>query len=115
MTHYDTVDLQRSQILYTKITHSYLLTKDDAPFCIPCNEHFIVKHFLLKCHDLAHIHSRLYPVNSLKDLFTSTPSDKIIYYLKEIGLYSKIETPFKIVVLCTLFMCAIKHEQTKNK
>ena len=34
------------------MTHSYLLTKDDAPFCIACIEFFTVKHFLLECHDL---------------------------------------------------------------
>ena len=62
----------------------------DAPFCIPCNDFFTVKHFLLECHDLGHIRNKFYQVSLLKDVLTSTPSSTIINYRKETGLYSKI-------------------------
>ena len=32
---------------HTRITHSYILKNEQAPFCIPCNELFTVKHFLI--------------------------------------------------------------------
>jgi hypothetical protein len=44
---HDQTDLLRCRIGHTKITHSYLLTNDNAPFCVACNENFTVKHFFL--------------------------------------------------------------------
>ena len=49
-----------------------------------------VKHFLLECHDLAHIRSKFYQFSSLKDLFTSIPSRTVINDLKETCLYSNL-------------------------
>ena len=86
---YQTVIL-RCQIGHTKLTHSYFLTRDDAPFCIPCNENYSVKHFLLECHDLAQVRNKYFQVNSLYELFNNIPSGTIIGYLKEVNLYSKI-------------------------
>ena len=68
-----------------------LLTKDDATFYIQYNDYFTVQHVLLEWHDLAHLCSRLYHVNSPKELFASSPSSTVIInYLKETGLQSKI-------------------------
>ena len=39
----------RCRIGHTRITHSYILKNEQAPFCIPCNEPFTVKHFLITC------------------------------------------------------------------
>jgi hypothetical protein len=47
----DQTVLLRYRIGHNKITHSYLLTNDNAPFCVACN--FTVKHFLLECHDFS--------------------------------------------------------------
>jgi hypothetical protein len=80
----------RCRIGHTKITHSYLLTNDNAPVCEVCNENFTVKHFLLECHDFSQARTRFYHVNSLKELFNTIPSKNIIDYLKEINLYSMI-------------------------
>jgi hypothetical protein len=43
--------LLRCRIGHTKVIHSYLLTNDNAPFCVVCNEIFTVKHFLFECND----------------------------------------------------------------
>jgi hypothetical protein len=37
----------RCRIGHTIITHSYLLTNDNAPFCVACNENFTVNIFFL--------------------------------------------------------------------
>ena len=38
--------ITRCRLGHTRITHSYILKNEQAPFCIPCNELFTVKHFL---------------------------------------------------------------------
>ena len=45
------VTLARIRIGHTFITHSFLLKGEDWPLCIPCQEPFSVKHFLLDCTD----------------------------------------------------------------
>jgi hypothetical protein len=45
--------LLRCRIGHTKITHSNLLTNNNAPFSVSCNENFTVKHFLLECHNFS--------------------------------------------------------------
>ena len=47
------VTLARLRIGHTFITHSFLLKGEDWPLCIPCQEPFSVKHFLLDCTDSA--------------------------------------------------------------
>ena len=63
------VTLARLRIGHTFITHSFLLKCEDWLFCIPCQEPFSVKHFLLDCTDFRFIRSRFYRVNSLKEPF----------------------------------------------
>ena len=84
------VTLARLRIGHTFITHSFLLKGEDWPLCIPCQELFSVKHFLLDCTDFRIIRSRFYRVNSLKELFDTVEPVRIFSFLKEIGLYDKI-------------------------
>ena len=84
------VTLARLRIGHTFITHSFLLKGEDWPLCIPCQEPFSVKHFLLDCTDFRIIRSRFYRVNSLKELFDTVEPVRIFSFLKEIGLYDKI-------------------------
>ena len=84
------VTLARLRIGHTFITHSFLLKGEDWPLCIPCQEPFSVKHFLLDCTDFRIIRSRFYRVNSLKELFDTVEPVTIFSFLKEIGLYHKI-------------------------
>ena len=63
---------------------------EDWPLCIPCQEPFSVKHFLLDCTDFRIIRSRFYRVNGLKELFDTVEPVRIFSFLKEIGLYNKI-------------------------
>ena len=41
--------ITRCRIGHTRLTHAYLLTKEQPPFCISCDESFTVKHFLITC------------------------------------------------------------------
>ena len=82
--------LTRCRIGHTRITHSYLLQREEQPECIPCNEPFTVKHFLLDCVDLALIRERYFNVGSLYDLFRTVSPDAILGFLKESGVYNKI-------------------------
>ena len=46
------VVLTRLRIGHTRITHSWLLNRDEQPNCIGCDVPFTVKHFLLDCFDI---------------------------------------------------------------
>ena len=84
------VTLARLRIGHTFITHSFLLKGEDWPLCIPCQEPFSVKHFLLDCTDFRITRSRFYSVSSLKELFDTVEPVRIFSFLKETGLYNKI-------------------------
>ena len=82
--------MTRCRIGHTRTTHSYILNKEDRPDCIPCNYAYTIQHVLLDCIDLADVRRRYYTVDSLKELFTNVAGDKIVQFLKDINLYSKI-------------------------
>ena len=80
------VTLARLRIGHTSVTHLFLLKGEDWPLCIPCQEPFSVKHFLLNCTDFRIIRSRFYRVNSLKELFDTVEPVRIFSFLKEKGV-----------------------------
>ena len=84
------VVLARCRIGHTRITHSYLLKRELQPECIFCQEPYTVKHFLLDCVDLALVRQRYFNAISMPQLFNTVSYDKIIGFLKETNLYSKI-------------------------
>ena len=49
------VVLARLRIGHTRITHSYLLKREEPPYCFGCDAPFTVRHFLLECGDFTHI------------------------------------------------------------
>ena len=81
------VTLTRLRIGHTNFTHSFLLSKNDAPWCIPCDCLITVKHILMECSDFIEIRNKYYVAESLKALFSNV---KIINFLKEINVYNKI-------------------------
>ena len=82
--------ITRCRIGHTRLTHSYLLTNKQPPFCISCNEPFTVKHFLITCTEFNYIRNRYFTAKTVKELFTNTSSDKIINFLKETNLFNKL-------------------------
>ena len=82
--------LARIGIGHTRITHSYLLNREEQPQCIGCDKPFTVGHMLLECVDLSNVRNKYYHVNTIKQLFNDVPIDNIFLSLKEINLFNKL-------------------------
>ena len=80
----------RCRIEHTRLTHAYLLTNEQPPFCISCNEPFTVKHFLITCTEFNHIRKKYSTAKTVKELLSNTSSDKIINFLKVTNLFNKL-------------------------
>ena len=50
------------RIGHTRITHSYLLKREELPYCLGCDALFTVRHFLLECGDFSHIRNKYFHV-----------------------------------------------------
>ena len=84
------VVLTRLRIGHTRITHSWLLNRDEHLNCTGCDVPFTVKHFLLDCFDFQQARRSYFQVKNLHDLFKDVPIENIIAFLKEIKLFNKI-------------------------
>lgn len=82
--------LARIRIGHTHLTHSYLRKGEEPPFCISCDCHFTVKHFLLECAEYNHIRQNYFDVTTMKDLFETVRPEVILDYLRDIDLFHKI-------------------------
>ena len=82
--------LARLRIGHTRLTHSYLLKREDQPYCIGCDTPFTVRHFLLDCADFDRERRSLHQVNNLKDLFKDVSVENILLFLKSVNLFNKI-------------------------
>ena len=84
------VVLARLRIGHTRITHSYLLKREEPPYCFGCDTLFTVRHFLLECGDFSHIRNKYFHVDTIKQLFNDVPIDNVFLFLKEINLFNKL-------------------------
>ena len=84
------VVLSRLRIGHTYFSHSYILRQEDPPECTACQEIYSVRHVLIDCTDLGLIRPRFYSVPDMKTLFDTISVDRIISFVKEINLFSKI-------------------------
>ena len=84
------VVLSRCRIGHSRLTHTFLLKNEDQPECIPCQTPLTIKHILIDCVDFAPQRDTFYTAESLNVLFDKIPADKILSFLKHIGLYHKI-------------------------
>ena len=75
----------------TRITHSYLLKREEPPYCFGCDTLYTVRHFLLECGDFSHIRNRYFHVDTIKQLFNDVPIDNVFFFLKEINLLNKLK------------------------
>ena len=76
------VVLARLRIGHTRITHSYLLKREEPPYCFGCDTLFTVRHFLLECGDFSHIRNKYFHVDTIKQLFNDVPIDNVFFILK---------------------------------
>jgi ribonuclease HI len=86
----DEIVLHRLRIGHTRLTHSYLLNKENAPECPQCLCLLTVDHIMIQCPIYDSIRKRFYSNDNMKDLFLNIPYYTIIGFLQEIQLYSKI-------------------------
>ena len=84
------VVLARLCISHTRITHSYLLKREEPPYCFGCDALFTVRHFLLECDYFSHITNTYFHVDTIKQLFNNVPIDNVFLFLKEIDLFNKL-------------------------
>jgi len=76
----DTVLLNRLRIGHTRLMHSFLLTGDDLPECGTCQCPLTVKH----------IRNKHFVASSIKDLFDSIETHKIIDFIQETRFYKQL-------------------------
>ena len=80
----------RLRIGHTYFSHSYILRREDPPECTACQEIYSVRHVLLDCIGLGLIRPRFYSVPDMKSLFDTVSVNRILSFVKEINLFSKI-------------------------
>lgn len=88
----DRLVLARLRIGHTSITHSYLMSKDDPPWCQECDEQITVKHILESCkkYDLQRRNAAL--GSSLEIILNNDYENikKLFGFLSETSLLNKI-------------------------
>ena len=82
--------MSRLRIGHTWLTHNYLLKREDQPMCHACDSLYTVKHVLVECSDFLQTRNRFYRTTDMFTLFREVNASRIIGYLKELGVYSKI-------------------------
>ena len=85
----DEIVLHRERIGHTYLTHGYLLRGEEQPQCETCKCSLSVEHILLNCVVFADSRRKYFVVGSLKELFQTISSCKILGFLREIELYQK--------------------------
>ena len=86
----DSVILTRLRIGHSALTHNYILSQDDKPFCISCNVDLTIKHILTNCTEFDDTRKKYYKSTNIKHIFDIVNPKKILNFLKEINLYKKI-------------------------
>jgi len=88
LSRHESVIINRLRIGHTRLTHSYLLSRDDQPTCSSCGHPLTVRHILLDCVDLQDVRRRHFSVTCLRDLFETVDNRIVIDFIKEIRFYS---------------------------
>ena len=61
------------RIGHTRLTHSYILNREEQPQCVGCDKPTTVRHILLKCVDFSNVKNKYCHVNTIKQLFNDVP------------------------------------------
>ena len=89
-TRREEVVIARCRIGHTRLTHTFVLDREDPPECIPCAAPFTVQHILLDCVDTAPTRERYFHASNLKSLFDTVNVSAIINFLKETNVFHKL-------------------------
>jgi len=86
----DETVITRLRIGHSRMTHSYLLSRESQPVCDHCKCHLTVKHMLLECPSTAVIRHKYFSSTTLKELFSNVDARCILDFTKESGFYQAI-------------------------
>ena len=86
----DETVLTRLRIGHSRMTHSYLLSRESQPVCDHCKCHLTVKHMLLECPSTAVVRDKYFSSTTLKELFSNVDARCILDFTKESGFYHAI-------------------------
>jgi hypothetical protein len=75
--------------LLQRVTHSFLLQREDPSECVFRQCPLTVKHILADCGDTALIRNHYFDTKSMKDLLTNDNIHKVFGFLHETGFYQK--------------------------
>jgi len=82
--------ITRLRIGYSRMTHSYLLSRLSQPICDHCKCVFPVKHMLLECPSTAVVRHKYFSSTTLNELFSNVDARCILDFTKESGFYQAI-------------------------
>ena len=88
-TRKEQVKYSRLRMGCTKLTHVYLITKENPPLCTRCQDPLTVKHILLDCQQCP-IRGQYHNCRTMKDLFDTCKPETILDYVRNLGLYDDI-------------------------
>ena len=80
----------RLRIGHCYLTHGHLLRREPPPVCTHCRCIYSIRHILISCTYLHNVRQRHFSASSLRDLFSSVPTRRILNFLKDIRIYHKI-------------------------
>ena len=86
----DSVIYTRIRIGHTALTHRFLLSGDEKPFCVGCDTDFTIKHILTDCAAYTDMRKKYYRCTNIKDIFDVVDPTKILDFLREARLYNKL-------------------------
>ena len=79
--------INRLRIGYTKITHGYLMSRDEPPSCMTCGVELTIKHILTECLAYFDARNRNHLSSDLYDILGPVlQSPDIFMFLQETGL-----------------------------
>ena len=76
--------LTRLRIGHSALTHRYILSQDDKPFCVSCNTDLTIKHILVNCTEFNDTRKKHFKCTNMKNIFDIIDPKKILSFLKEI-------------------------------
>jgi len=79
--------VSRLHIGHTRLTHSYLLNRQNQPEFSHCACALTVAHVLLECNHYNVVRQRYFNVSSLHELFDTVNAQNILGFIRDIGLY----------------------------
>ena len=74
---------------HSYLTHSFILRKEEAPVCVPCNTALTIKHILIEYTNLLEVRKKYFEQKSLYSLFRNVSPEIIFDFLREIGVFYK--------------------------